>query len=169
MRARNQGTNELTRAKPVGHPDSHPRPLTKEAIPINKLCPPCWIVRGPPESPLQAPRLLSPEVQTMKKRIKYSDNYRSNYQPESLLVLSWMIVGKRIRQAVLLMTSTWTNLKNSEDCAPAEKRPQPEAIADEPAKVFVPSAKLITWTNAFIVTGVGNWMIATSLTSVDGL
>ena len=37
--ARNQGTNEVARAKPVGKPASQPIPLTNEAIPINVLPP----------------------------------------------------------------------------------------------------------------------------------
>lgn len=72
IRALNHGTNEVTLANPVGHPDSQPRPLTNEAIPISTLSPCLWIVSGPPESPLHAPTLPPllpvPEVQTLNFR-----------------------------------------------------------------------------------------------------
>lgn len=60
----------MTRAKPVGHEASQPRPLTNDAMPICMLLPFLWTVNGPPESPLHAPRTPSPDVQTLKRKFK---------------------------------------------------------------------------------------------------
>lgn len=89
-RARIHGSKEVTRAKPVGQPDSHPSPLTKEAIPIKRLPPPRWIVSGPPESPLQAPTFPSPDVQTVNIK-KWLLNSNKTTIKTYLCYLGWLL------------------------------------------------------------------------------
>lgn len=59
-----QGKKDVTRVYPDGKPDSHPAPLMKDAIPISNLVPFLKSVNGLPESLLQIPTLLYPDVQT---------------------------------------------------------------------------------------------------------
>lgn len=114
------------------------------------LSPPRWTVKGPPESPEQAPRPFVPVTQMFE---------------------SWMTPGNRNVHAALVMMLSYTNLKTSE-AWPIESlnTPQPEMTPSSPLKAGFPTGRVAGWmTFGINTTGEGNWTKATSYRISDGV